>query len=45
MDYTKCENCNVPVSHCDGMTRYKCGEEKKEVKKFCVYDRFMKHKK
>ncbi|MEE8402675.1 MAG: hypothetical protein V3R93_02870 [Candidatus Hydrothermarchaeaceae archaeon] len=35
MDYEKCAKCNVPISYCDGMTRYKCGEEKKDIEKHC----------
>lgn len=38
MDYEKCTQCNMPVSYCDGMTRYKCGEKKDDVVKFCRYN-------
>jgi hypothetical protein len=38
MDFEKCAECNMPVSYCDGMTRYKCGEKKGEVEKYCIFD-------
>jgi hypothetical protein len=38
MDFEKCEECNIPVSYCDGMTRYKCGKKKGDVGKFCKYN-------
>lgn len=37
MDYEKCAKCTVPISYCDGMTRYKCGTERKDVKRYCKY--------
>ncbi|WP_457556388.1 hypothetical protein [Candidatus Pyrohabitans sp.] len=42
MDLEKCENCPIPISHCDGMTRYKCGTERKDVQGHCIYDRYMR---
>ena len=42
MDTSKCENCPIPVNYCDGLTRYKCGEETEEVEKFCIYEKYMK---
>ncbi len=42
VDLEKCENCPIPISHCDGMTRYKCGTERKDVQGHCIYDRYMR---
>jgi hypothetical protein len=33
----KCSECDIPVSYCDGLTRYKCGK-KKDVEEFCILE-------
>jgi len=38
LDFEKCEKCSIPVSMCDGLTRYKCGK-KGDVKTHCIMDR------
>jgi hypothetical protein len=37
VDFEKCENCSIPVSYCDGTTRYKCGTRQKDVAGLCKY--------
>ncbi len=41
IDIEKCQNCPIPISYCDGMTRFKCGYERKDVKRYCVYDKLV----
>ena len=36
VDYEKCEKCTMPVSYCDGTTRYKCGSRKDDVGSHCT---------
>jgi len=38
VDFKKCEECSIPVSYCDGVTRYKCGSRRKDVKAYCRYE-------
>lgn len=37
MDYEKCAECKIPINYCDGMTRYKCGKERKDLKSYCIF--------
>jgi hypothetical protein len=36
IDYEKCSKCDISLNHCDGITRYKCGTKRKDVKKHCI---------
>ncbi len=35
--------CSIPLSYCDGLTRYRCGKETKEVEKYCAMEKKSKH--
>lgn len=37
MDYEKCAKCSIPINYCDGMSRYKCGKEEKDIEKHCRF--------
>ncbi len=36
MDYEKCAECSIPISYCDGLTRYKCGKEREDIERYCI---------
>lgn len=39
MDFEKCLSCELPLNYCDGLTRYKCGKETKNVEKYCAMEK------
>lgn len=39
IDFDRCMKCRIPLSYCDGTTRYKCGKETKDVKRYCIMDK------
>ncbi len=38
MNLDKCMKCSIPLNYCDGITRYKCGREMKDIEKYCVME-------
>ncbi|MDP6612893.1 MAG: hypothetical protein QF673_02610 [Candidatus Hydrothermarchaeota archaeon] len=39
IDFDRCMKCRIPLNYCDGLTRYKCGRETKDVKRYCLMDK------